>query len=234
LGDKEGEIKMKDDGSSNKGHRPRLREKFMLHRIMDYEVFELLLVHARPRIDVKPIAKRLLSKYGGVHGVLSAPLDQLTGVEGVGKNTAILIKVVYELMLLNYKNYLRHTPVLKDLPALKRYCKMLLSGKQIEEFHVLYLGEKYNLITTDLHSSGTFDRAEVPSHDIGERAFALKAKHLILMHNHPSDKKFFSEEDIATTIRLKNVLAELDIDVMDHLLVVGNRVISAKQQMLMK
>ena len=79
-------------------HRERLRERF--HEIggenlRDYELLELILFQAIPRVDTKPIAKALLQKFGSFGEVLAAPLARLTEVDGVGEKAAHHIKVVY-------------------------------------------------------------------------------------------------------------------------------------------
>ena len=144
-----------------RGHRERLRQKFQQRKLADYEILELLLTYAVPRIDVKPLAKRLLERFGGTHKILAASEENLGLVKGIGPSTAVFIKAIYELMLLDYKNHLDHTPVFHDYAILESYCKSLLSGRQEEEFHILHLDAAHRLMIDDLHSKGTSDWAVV-------------------------------------------------------------------------
>ena len=77
-------------------HRERLKEKFRNEQLADYEKLELLLTYAIPRRDVRPLARRLIDKFGGIYFVLRAPMDELRNVDGVGDSTAMLIKLFYE------------------------------------------------------------------------------------------------------------------------------------------
>ena len=79
------------------GHRERLREKFLEQgpdALADYEIIELLLTLARPRIDCKPIAKALLKQFGALPALMAANPDTLRSVEGVGDSTVVALKLV--------------------------------------------------------------------------------------------------------------------------------------------
>ena len=83
----------------NSGHRQRLRQRYRksgLKGFHDYEVVELLLTYAVPRRDVKPIAKHLLSKFGGIRGLLDATIEELEAEKGIGENAAILLALIKE------------------------------------------------------------------------------------------------------------------------------------------
>ena len=79
------------------GHRSRLRENFIQNGIegmADHQVLELLLTYALPRVDVNPLAHRLLSRFGSLEGVLSARPDQLRQVEGIGESAAVFLSLL--------------------------------------------------------------------------------------------------------------------------------------------
>ena len=122
-------------------------------------------------------------------------------------------------------------PVFHDYDKIVNYCKILVGGKSVEEFHVFYLDKDYKLISEDLHSSGTIDWAAVYVREIAKRALDLNARHIILLHNHPTSGSF-SSQDIALTQELANILDNLGIELYDHLLVSDNIVYSAKNMLL--
>lgn len=214
------------------GHRERLREKFLMGKLVDYEVLELLLTYAIPRVDVKPIARALLKKFGGTHSILTAPLSSLEETPGIGKCTAIFIKAVYELMLLDYKNYLNETPIFRDFNVLTNYCKTLLAQKLVEEFHVLYLDNNYRLLTDDLHSLGTINWAGIYPREIAKRALDINASHVVLMHNHPNGDGNFSTEDLKLTSDIQEILRAISVSVFDHLLFADGKITSGKNVFL--
>ena len=85
------------ESNVHKGHRARMRQKFIKHgaEIFDtYELLEMLLYHAIPYKNTNPIAKRLLRRFGDLGGVVAAPIDELVSVDEVGERTAELIKAV--------------------------------------------------------------------------------------------------------------------------------------------
>lgn len=222
------------DSSYRSGHRIRLREKFLAGKLVDYELLELLLTYALPRIDVKPIARSLLKKYGGIHQVLNAPIESLVTNQGIKENSAVLIKLIHEMMLVDYRNHMADAPIFHDYKRVSDYSLQLLSGKSVEEFHVLYLGPNYKLLSDDLHSSGTLDWAAVYPREILKRALGLNARSVILMHNHPTPGTAFSTPDIEITADIKKILATVDIELFDHILVTGGIVHSAKNMFLVK
>jgi DNA repair protein RadC len=84
----------------HKAHRLRLKERFLqqgLDGFEDHLVLELILFYAIPRIDVNGLAHELLNRFGSLHGVLDASVDDLRKVRGVGENAALLIKLIPSL-----------------------------------------------------------------------------------------------------------------------------------------
>src|SRR6185436_2661489 len=74
-------------------HRKRLRDRFQktgIDGLHDYELIELLLTYAMPRVDVKPIAKELIKRFGGLAGTMDATRGELEAVAGMGPVSATL------------------------------------------------------------------------------------------------------------------------------------------------
>ncbi len=83
-----------DESHAHDGHRARMRSKLAMHgeRIFDtYELLEMLLYYAVPYKDTNPIAKRLLAELGSLDAVLSAPVERLAEINGIGPRCAELI-----------------------------------------------------------------------------------------------------------------------------------------------
>jgi len=78
------------------GHRERLRARVVesgAESLADYEVLEALLFAARPNGDMKPLAKRLIQRFGSLSGVLGADPARLREVQGVGPAAIAVLKV---------------------------------------------------------------------------------------------------------------------------------------------
>lgn len=223
-----------DDLDFHLGHRERLRQKFLDNKLTDYEQVELLLSFVIPRRDVRLLARGLLTKFGGISQILTAPIDSLIEYKGLGKNTAIFIKLINQIMVAGYKEQLNNQAVYLNDKIIANYCNSLLAGKNVEEFHVLYLNEERKLLSDDLHSVGTCDWVAVYTREIVKRALELNASCVILLHNHPTPNTSFSSDDIELTTQVKEALAPLNIDLYDHYVVSGGIIYSARNMFLLK
>jgi len=226
-------INSDDLKSLQQGHRARLRKKFMDGQLAEYEILELLLTYAIPRRDVRTLSRQLYKKYGNIHQLLSTPIEDLMKNDGVKENVATFLKLIHKITTMEYKIALDKDPIFYNEEKLANYCKLLLAGKTIEEFHVFYLDAKYKLIKDELHSAGTINWAAVYIREIVKKALDLNARHIVLVHNHPTVGTSFSSQDIKITNELAIALEKLDINLYDHLLVSGNVVYSARNMNLL-
>ena len=221
-------IKADELQSLQQGHRARLRQKFLDGHLVGYEILELLLTYAIPRRDVRMLARQLYNKYKNIDDLLSAPIESLMSNEGVKENTAILFKVIHKITQLKYKSKLINEPVYHNYDQLERYCRSVVGGKTVEEFHVLYLDANYQMIKDETHSIGTVDWAAVYVREIVKKALDLNARSIVLLHNHPTPEKSFSMEDLTITKDLAVALKKLDIELFDHFLISGGILYSAR------
>lgn len=216
------------------GHRDRLRAKFVDDKLADYEKLELLLAYAIPRRDVRPLARGLIKQFGGVYQVFTASIDELTKCKGVGRNTAIFIKLVQQMMTINYKSKMKDTPIFHDETILHNYCRLVLVDKSVEELHILYLDSNLQLISDEIHTTGTVDSSAVYPREIAKRALELNARSVVMVHNHPISNNSFSSDDVEITTMVQSVLHGLNIELYDHLLVSNDSVYSARRMLLLK
>lgn len=204
------------------GHRERLRQRFQergADSLADYELLELLLARALPRRDVKPIAKALIEAFGGFAEALSAPVERLTEVKGVGETTAVELKVIAEAAVRFSRAAVLNRPIISSWSALLDYCRTRLAYKDKEEFHVLFLDRKNRLIADELQGAGTVDHAPVYPREVMGRALALGATAIILVHNHPSGDPSPSLADIEMTRQIIAAGKPIGVAVHDHLVI---------------
>ncbi len=221
-------IKNDELQSLQNGHRARLRKKFLDGQLADYEILELLLTYSIPRRDVRILARQLYKKYASIPNLLAEPIESLMENEGIKENTAVLFKVIHKILELEYKSVLVKGPIFHDVASLIGYCRTLVAGKQVEEFHVLYLDSQNGLIKETLHSTGTRDWASVYVREVVKQALDLNAQGVLLLHNHPTPHVSFSKDDIEITKTLELALSQVDITLHDHLLVSGDLFYSAR------
>ncbi|MEL6857595.1 MAG: DNA repair protein RadC [Pseudomonadota bacterium] len=215
------------------GHRDRLRGKLLKRgpeTLDDYELLETLLFAFIPRRDVKPIAKSLLQRFGSLSAILAAHPTELTALPGIGPSAAAYLKATQDIGLRASREQIESRPVISSWTALLAYVRSRLQHENREQFRVLFLDRKNQLIADELMGQGTVDHAPVYPREIARRALELSASALILVHNHPSGDPTPSRADIDMTREVMDALAPFDISVHDHLIAAKRGVTSFKTE----
>ncbi len=205
-----------------KGHRARLRTRFMRDNgkaMPDYELLELMLFAAVPRVDTKPIAKALLKRFGSLGDILAAAPDTLMQVNGVGESAVVLLKASRELARRAARESIETRPVLGAWNSVLEYCRIQLAHEQTERFHLLFLDSKNALIADEEQHHGTVNHTPVYPREVVKRALELGATALILLHNHPSGNPTPSADDVSITREVIEAAAPLGITVHDHIVI---------------
>jgi len=211
-----------DDTEGPGGHRERLRARFELggaDPLPDYELLELLLFRTIPRRDVKPLAKRLVNRLGSFAEVLSAPIEKLMEVEGVGHSTALDLRIVAAAALRLTKGSVAKRDMLSSWTSVIEYCRAAMAFAEREEFRILFLDKRNQLIADEVQQRGTVDHTPVYPREIVRRALELSATAVILVHNHPSGDPTPSPADIRMTHDIIAIAKPLGIAVHDHIIV---------------
>jgi DNA repair protein RadC len=207
------------------GHRERLRTRFLnggADAMPDYELLEMTLFAALPRRDTKPLAKALLARFGSFAEVIAAPRARLMEVKGVGEGVANHLKIVEAAAHRLARTKVMGRPALSSWSALLDYCTAAMARSEKEEFRVLFLDRKNNLIADEVQNRGTVDHTPVYPREIIKRALELTASALILVHNHPSGDPTPSKADILMTREIVAAAKALSIAVHDHLVIGRN------------
>lgn len=213
------------------GHRERLRErahKGGLPALPDYELLELFLFRSQPQGDVKPLAKALIARFGSLGAVLDASLEDLITVRAedtrgrtkvVGKETALDLMSLHELTRRVTGEIAAPRKVIGSSTALVDYVRVTLQHQPREQFRVLFLDRKNQLLADEVMGHGTVDHAPAYPREVIRRAMELHASAIILVHNHPSGDPTPSQADIDMTRQIIDAGKLLKIDVHDHLIV---------------
>ena len=203
-------------------HRERMRERFQElggESLRDYELLEMILFQALPRVDTKPIAKALLARFGSFAEVLAAPPARLVEVKGVGDRAAHHLKVVYAAAQRFLKDPVKQGQLLDSWTAVVDYCRAAMAYEPIEQFRILFLDKRNVLIADEVQQSGTVDHTPVYPREVVKRALELSSTAIILVHNHPSGDPTPSRADINMTKSIVDIAKPLGIAVHDHLIV---------------
>jgi len=216
-----------------KGHRERLRKRFALHGLADfhdYEVLELLLTYAIPRVDVKPLGKALLKEFGTLAGVFDATVQERTQVAGIGEKAAVFLSLIRNVEIRYLASDLPGKSVFDRPDKVKAHLRFLVQGRGMECFGAVFTDQQHRHLATEIMFEGTVDRTAVYPRNLMKRALVLDAKGLILFHNHPGGTPRASQEDIDLTRTMVNAGGPLDIKILDHFLLAGKEALSFKEK----
>ena len=218
------------------GHRERLRERFRkagADALSDYEMLEMVLFRAIPRRDVKLLAKTLVAKFGSFAEVVHAPEQRLAEVDGVGETVITELKLIAASASRVARGAVEQRAVLSSWSAVIDYCRAAMAFADREQFRILFLDKRNQLIADELQQTGTVDHTPVYPREVVKRALEHSATAIILVHNHPSGDPSPSQADIQMTKQIVDIAKPLGIAVHDHLIVGRNGHASLKEMKLM-
>jgi DNA repair protein RadC len=204
------------------GHRERLRKRFREagpDALPDYELLELILFRAAPRRDTKPLAKALIARFGTFAEALNAPEELLREVPGIGDAAITEIKLVRAAALRLMRGEVLERPVLSSWAQVLDYCRASMGFANKEQFRILFLDKRNQIIADEVQQTGTVDHAPVYPREVVKRALELAATAIILVHNHPSGDPTPSRADVQMTQAIIEVARPLGIAVHDHIIV---------------
>ena len=204
------------------GHRQRLKARFDAHgaaAFADYELLELLLFRAIPRRDTKPLAKRLIARFGSFAEVLAAPPARLKEIDGVGPAVIHDLKLTLAAAHRMSSASIERKTVLSSWDAVIAHCRTVMAFGEREEFRILFLDKKNQLIADEVQQTGTVDHTPVYPREVVKRALELSASAVVLVHNHPSGDPTPSRADVTMTRQIVEIGTPLGIAVHDHVIV---------------
>ena len=219
-----------------KGHRKRLRERFLqggIDGFLDYEIVELLLTLGTPRKDCKPAAKEAAKKLGGLRGVLEAAPEELRQIKGLGPHNIFGLKLFQALSTHYAKEKLPKKITFDSPQAVATFLQEKIGREKKEHFYILALDSRNNLVKMNNVSTGTLDTSLVHPREVFKEAIQASAAQVIIAHNHPSGDPEPSEGDLVITKRLVEAGKILEIAVVDHIIVTSNSFLSFKERKLL-
>ncbi len=214
------------------GHRRRLLDRFTgsgLASLHLHEIVELLLTFTIPRRDTKPLAKELVRRYRGLSAILNAPAHELAEVEGIGPRCASHLALVREIMAYCLKEKYLRKSLISHRRDIEEYLRTTFGHRRDEYVAALFLGNRNEVIETEILAEGTVNQCAVFPRRIMERALRYSATSIIVAHNHPGGGIKPSEADWALTERLFAICRLLEIPLLDHLIISHQEVVSLKE-----
>ena len=211
------------------GHRDRLRKRFQaegLGGFAPHEILELLLTYAIPRIDVNPLAHRLLNHFGSLEAVLEASVEELTHVEGIGEKAASFLSMLLPVFRAYEMEKKKPRLKIKNHGDLVKYCRSLFVGEKNEQLYLLCFDAQMQLKATTRIASGTPDEVLVLPRQMMQAVMRHNAVFAVMTHNHPSGMAEPSAADQQLTMNIENMLKSVEIRLTDHIIIAGENAYS--------
>lgn len=222
--------------SDNSGHRSRVKKRYLnegLDSFEDYEVLEMLLFYVNSQKNTKPIAKALINEFGSFHKVLDAPIEKLMEMPGVGKETAIFLKLLPDAFRYYSNDKVKEMKVLNDVEKVADYLKPKFIGINKEIVYAVCLDNCHRLLSCEKISDGVENKTAISAKKVVEAAMKVGAPEVIIAHNHPKSIAVPSKQDIIYTRNLKEILKAISIDLIDHLIFDNKGYVSIGQRGLL-
>ena len=214
----------------------RPRERLLTKGAAALSDAELLAIFLRVGVTGKSavdLARELVTKFGGLNGLFSASLDQLTTVHGVGPAKFVQLQAVLEMSKRALAEDMKRTDMLSSPQAVRDYLRITLARLPHEVFVGVFLTAQNRVIVVEELFRGTLTQTSVYPREIVKRALAHNAASVILAHNHPSGEPNPSQADHTLTRTLAQALALVDVKVLDHFIVAPGAAMSFAEQGLM-
>jgi len=213
-----------------KSERPRERlQKHGAEALSSQEILALILGRGIKGESVMVTAQRLLSAFGNIKNISEASIEELSAIKGIGPAKASQLKASFELAKRKDGHDGEQIAVRSHQDVIK-LVKQQLKGKKKEQFLILCLDTRSNLIKISTISTGTLDTNLVHPREVFKEAIQSLSSSIILIHNHPSGNPEPSDADIDITKRILETGKIVGIDVLDHIIVADNNSFSFKEK----
>lgn len=222
------------DNNVHKGHRQRLKRRFLLNGLDDFEqhqALELLLFYAIPRCDTNPMAHRLLEHFGSISAIFDAPIDALKEA-GISETTATLLKIIPEFSRLYLDDKYNNKNKIINFDNLIEYFANKFVGRNEETVILLLADSKGKEVFSGVIAKGSINTSDVPVRKVVDLSLRYNAKTAVIAHNHPSGVAIPSIADINTTKDIYEALDHVNVLLVDHIIIADGDGISIAQSQL--
>ena len=223
--------KVLDEAHIHEGHRKRLLETVVnagMENVSEVQAMEFILCYIFPRGDVNPLAHRLLCEFGSVANVLDADINSLKAVKGMGDRSAKSLFMLGQMFHYYTHNKTSGKWSFKTFDSICDYFEELLRFRTVENFLILGLDAKFNLISRKVLAKGSVKTVGIPPIEVSNFVAATKPVYIIFAHNHPGGSAKASDQDVGANNALASLLSCLGVKFIDHIIVGEDGIFSIK------
>ena len=214
--------------------RPRERlQKVGVDNLSTQELLALIIEKGGRGQTVLTLAQNLLAHFGNLQNIKNASIEELKKVKGIGFATACKIQAAFKLGEKAELHIPKFGEKIKKPETVFNLLKNEIGNKMKENFYILSLTTRNNLIGVDKVSTGTLSASLAHPREVFLPAIKNSASTVIIVHNHPSGDTQPSEDDLEITKRLVEAGKILGVDVVDHIIVAKDNYFSFKDKGLL-
>lgn len=214
----------------------RPREKGLLNGVQSLSNRELLAILIRngtKGYSCLQIADEIISKSNGLRDLLKFQLNDYISIKGISKIKALELLSWMELMNRVFYQECIQLDVVSNPKSLIKWCNVKIGLIQQEQFLVIFLNVKNEIINYKVIFQGTLDQSLVHPREIFKEAISLSTSKIILVHNHPSSHVEPSQADLLVTRNLCEIGKMMKIPIVDHIIVSERNYFSFKEHDLL-
>lgn len=222
---------IKKEPNVHAGHRDRMKDRYLesgAESFATHELLEMLLYYGIPQKDTNSLAHDMINRFGSLEGVISATPEELMLIPGIKKHAAVLISLVAEINRRCLTEKMSRRVLLNTQEKLEQYIKPILNMLSVEKLYALFLDNSLKLIKCVCISEGTVNANNPNVKKIVQSALHYNAANVIMAHNHPGGLAIPSKEDHATTHDIDVALRLMDIELIEHFIVAGDKCVPIK------
>ncbi|MEP7199723.1 MAG: DNA repair protein RadC [Chloroflexota bacterium] len=211
----------------------RPRERLKHHGASALSNAELIAILLRVGVkgeNAVRLSERLLVQFHGLSGLLRASVAELSAIKGVGDAKATQIKAALELGRRLMIESPDERPIVKSPADAANLIMLEMSAHEQEHMRVVLLDTRNRVLGTPTIYIGNLNTAVVRIAELFREAIRHNCAAIIVAHNHPSGDPSPSPEDVRITEQIVSAGKLLDIDVLDHLIIGGQRFVSLKER----
>jgi DNA repair protein RadC len=194
--------------------------------LSDGELLAVLIGCGKRGRSAVDLARALIVEFGSLREFLNADQDRCLDQFGIGPARYAALQAALELARRHYQEPLRLGAALSARESIIGFLRSQLRDRPYEVFCCMYLDGRQRLIAFEELFRGTLDTTSVYTREVVRQALIHNSSAVIFAHNHPSGVAEPSPADAAITGRLKRVLGEVEVRVLDHVVVGDTRCVS--------
>ena len=212
----------------HRGHRARMKKRFIQDNgesMASHELLEMLLFACIPRKNTNEIAHALLQRFGSLHRVLNASIEEMKQVSGIGESSALHLKIVSAVLRRQAQEEYQAPKAFHNVQAVVDYIKTLFIQLRVERLYLLCFDDAKHLLSCDVIAEGLTNAVAVNIPRMIEIALKYHAAWVVMAHNHPNGQALPSMDDISATKRAMDAFDSISVQLAEHFIVCGDKVV---------